>query len=124
MTATTTEPTADRWPAIERERRRDRLVRRLCIAAWSVTFGLVLVLGVIVAMSVAHAMRAAQVGVLPWTAVFDLAMPFILVLGVVFLLIATLCTVGVFLRMRTTTLGEIQLRLAALERMLAASGTD
>ncbi len=49
-------------------------------------------------------------------------MPFIMVLGVVALLIAVLSTVGIFLRMRTTTLSEIQLRLAALERMLAAKG--
>ena len=34
-------------------------------------------------------------------------------------LIATLATVAVFLRLRTASLSEIQLRLAALEEMLA-----
>jgi hypothetical protein len=37
-------------------------------------------------------------------------------------LIATLSTVGVFLRMRTTTLNEVQARLAALEQMLVSRG--
>jgi hypothetical protein len=36
------------------------------------------------------------------------------------LVVATLSTIGIFLRMRTATLSEIQLRLAALESMLAA----
>ena len=34
------------------------------------------------------------------------------------LLIGTLSTVGIFLRLRTASLGEVQLRLAALEEML------
>ena len=40
-------------------------------------------------------------------------------LGLVSVLIATLATVAVFLRLRTASLNEIQLRLAALEEMLA-----
>jgi hypothetical protein len=35
-------------------------------------------------------------------------------------LIATLSTIGIFLRLRTSSLAEIQLRLAALEAMLSS----
>jgi hypothetical protein len=42
------------------------------------------------------------------------------VLGILSLLIARLSTVSVFLRVRTASLPEIQLRLAALEDMLAS----
>jgi len=44
------------------------------------------------------------------------------VLWTLCLLIAALSTVGVFLRQRTASLAEIQLRLAALEDMLGARG--
>jgi hypothetical protein len=49
-------------------------------------------------------------------------MPFLGALWTVCLLVATLTTVGVFLRLRTSSLSEIQLRLSALEEMLAARG--
>lgn len=49
-------------------------------------------------------------------------MPLVWVLGTVSLLVATLSTVGVFLRFRTATLGEIRLRLTALEQMVSDQG--
>jgi hypothetical protein len=107
------------WAAIEGERRWDRFLRRVAVGAWSVTFVLLLVVGVTIGLSVAQAVKAVMVGIMPWTAVIGMALPFVIVVGVVALLIASLSTVGVFLRMRTTTLSEIQLRLAALEQMLA-----
>jgi hypothetical protein len=48
------------------------------------------------------------------------AMPGLIVLGLLSVLVATLSTIGVFLRLRTASLMEIQLRLAALEDMLGA----
>ncbi len=45
-------------------------------------------------------------------------MPLIAVTGVLSVLIATVSTVGIFLRLRTASLAEIQVRLAALEQML------
>ena len=116
-------PGAERiWAAIENEKRRDRFVRRVATVAWSVTFALLLLLGVFAGLSVGQMVRAAMAGQLPWMSVFGIALPFVVVCGVVSLLIATLSTVGVFLRMRTTTLNEVQARLAALERMLASRG--
>ena len=69
---------------------------------------------------VSHMMRLAAVGALPWGAVLGSAMPFLGVLWTLSLLVATLATVGVFLRLRTASLSEIQLRLAALEEMLSS----
>jgi fumarate reductase subunit C len=120
MTASGAPGAAQVWAAIENEKRRDRFIRRVATAAWSVTFALLLILGVFAGLSVSQMVRAAIAGQLPWMSAFGIALPFVVVCGVVSLLIATLSTVGVFLRMRTTTLNEVQARLAALEQMLAS----
>ena len=86
--------------------------------AWSLTFALVLLLGILVGMSAAQMLKAVLMGAVPWSAVVGAVMPF--VVGVVALLIAALSTVGIFLRMRTDTLQEVQARLAGLEDMLAS----
>jgi fumarate reductase subunit C len=122
MTAPTTPGAAQVWAAIENEKRRDRFIRRVATAAWSVTFALLLILGVFAGLSVGQMVRAAIAGQLPWMSAFGIALPFVVVCGAVSLLIATLSTVGVFLRMRTTTLNEVQARLAALEQMLVSRG--
>lgn len=120
MTTSADAGAANVWAAIEEEKQRDRFVRRVSATAWIVTFLLVVVVGAMVGATVVHVWKLVQVGAAPWSAVYDVAMPFLIVAGVVSLLVASLSTVGVFLRMRTTTLSEIQLRLATLERMLAA----
>ena len=97
--------TPDAWALIEREKQRDRLVKRLCVAAWGVTLGIAVV---------------AAAGSVPWMTVVGAAMPFIGMLWTLALLVAALSTVGVFLRMRAASLSEIQLRLAALEEMLTS----
>jgi hypothetical protein len=107
---------------MDREHRRDRFIRRVCIAAWSVTFVLVLLLGGVFAVGLAHMWRLVQVGGAGWLMVLGVAEPFIIVLGVISVLIATLATVGMFMRSRTASLVEIQYRLAALEQMLATRG--
>lgn len=108
------------WEAIENDKRRDRVVRKIAVIAWSITLALVLLLGALVGMQVAELAKGAMVGAVPWMAVFGVAMPFVIVLGILSVLIATLSTVGVFLRMRTASLAEIQLRLAALEGMITS----
>jgi hypothetical protein len=110
----------DAWALIEVEKRRDRLIRRVCIAAWAVTVGIVLLFAAFSAVQVAQFVGPAARGDLPWAIVFGSAMPFIVALWTLSLLVATLATVGVFLRFRTSSLTEIQLRLAALEDMLAS----
>ncbi|UCD24297.1 MAG: hypothetical protein JSW51_14960 [Gemmatimonadota bacterium] len=112
-------PTSERvWAVIEREKRRDRLVRRVSIIAWSVTGGAVLAFGGVTAVHVWRLVQFVNEGVAPWQVVVDRVMPFIAVIGVLGLLIAVLSTVGIFLRLRTASLSEIQLRLAGLEEMV------
>ena len=105
MTKQTVSASGKVWEAIENERRRDRLIRRVSITAWSITFFFVAILAVLVCMQVV-----------------DAAMPLVIVLGLLSVLVATLSTIGIFLRLRTASLTEIQLRLAALEDMLGAQG--
>ena len=105
---------------IENERRRDRFIRRVSIIAWSVTFVLVLLVASLVGVQVYEMSRAARVGAVPWSTVMGSAMPLIDVLWKLSLLVAGLSTVGIFLRLRTASLTEIQIRLAALESMLTS----
>lgn len=108
------------WAVIEREKRRDRLVRHVCVSAWAVTGGTVMIFGAATGLDVWRMVRLANEGLAPWNAVFGTAMPVVAVIGVLSLLVATLSTVGIFLRLRTASLSEIQLRLAALEEMVAS----
>jgi len=105
---------------IENERRRDRFIRRVSIIAWSVTFLLVLLVAALVGVQVTQMARLASVGAVPWSTVVGSAMPLLDVLWKLSLLVAGLSTIGIFLRLRTASLTEIQVRLAALEAMLAA----
>ena len=109
---------------IENERRRDRFIRRTSIVAWSVTFGLVLVIALMVGLQASMFLRSAMENEMPWAMVIASTMPLIDVLWKLSLLIATLSTVAIFLRLRTASLAEIQLRLAALEEMVASRGDD
>jgi len=108
------------WAMIDEEKRRDRFIRRVSIIAWSITFVIALLFTIAVGLQVAEMARRMAVGVVPRSFVIEAAMPLIVVLGFLSLLIATLSTVGIFLRLRTASLMEIQLRLAALEEMLAS----
>ena len=108
------------WEAIENEKRRDRFIKRVSVTAWTATFLFVAIMAVMVGFEVAQMARGAMVGALPWISVIGIAMPFVIVLGLLSVLIAALSTIGIFLRMRTASLAEIQLRLAALEDMIAA----
>ena len=110
------------WALIETERRRDRFVRRACVAAWSATFVLALLLAAMIAVPVVYQVRLARVGAVPWMAAVGAAMPLMGALWTLSLLVAGLSTVGVFLRQRSASLAEIQLRLAALEEMLGSRG--
>jgi len=114
-------PASERvWSLIEQEKRRDKLVRRVSVTAWSVTGGAVLVFGGVTAVEVWRMVQLASEDVAPWAVVFERAMPFVAVIGILSLLIAVLSTVGIFLRLRTASLSEIQMRLAGLEEMIAS----
>lgn len=112
------------WALVEEEKRRDRTLRRVSIAAWSGTFLAVAVFAVIVAMRVSLMWSLASVGALDRRAVYEAATPVVLVVGVLTLLVAVLATVGIFLRLRTASLAEIRLRLSAIEAVLAGQGDE
>jgi hypothetical protein len=107
------------WAAIERDKQRDRLVRRVCVGAWGVTLLTLLAYAVVVGIEVGHQIRLTLVGMVPLEVVLRAFIPLLLVVGALALLVATLSTVGIFLRLRTASLAQIQLRLAALEEILA-----
>ena len=107
---------------IENERRRDRFIRRTSVIAWSVTFGLVMAIAIMVGFNVSMFVSGALEGEVPWAIVIGSLMPLVDVLWKLSLLVATLSTVAIFLRLRTASLAEIQLRLAALEELIASGG--
>ena len=94
MTGTGTTGSNAAWALVEREKRRDRTLRRVSIAAWSVTFVLVLLLAVAVSLQVSQMLQLMGSGTVALTAVFWSAMPLISVLGILSVLIGTLSTVS------------------------------
>jgi hypothetical protein len=118
--STAISPSGTAWDIIEKEKQRDRVIRRVSKTAWAVTFVIVVAFAVVTGVSVAHMARLWAVGAISFSSVTGAAIPLLAVLGMLSVLIATLSTVGIFLRLRTASLMEIQLRLATLEEMLAA----
>lgn len=108
----------DVWKMIDADKRRDRFVRRVSIGAWSVTLVVLMVFAGIVGGQVADTMRRVDVGVAPSGAVWEALLPLVAVVGAISLIVAVLATVGIFLRLRTASLNEIQLRLATLEQLV------
>ena len=113
------------WAQIERDKRIDRRLRRISFTAWTFTVLMTLAFAVITGLQTARvSMQFSEVlpgefGVIFLAATMaDTVRPLVNVLGLLSTLIATLATIGIFMRMRTASLHEIQLRLAALETML------
>ena len=113
---------SDPMEMVARERRRDRVVRRVSVAAWVVTIVAVLIFAAIVVLRLIYVAQLVAVGAVQRHALWESLVPLVLVLGTLSLLVAVLATVAVFLRLRTASLLEIQLRLAALEGMVAEGG--
>ena len=119
-----TESVMDR---IDEEHRRDVFIRRVAKIAWGVTVVIVLILVALTTVqmvNMAPLLRFQAGGGPAIAAILGLAMPLVFVLGALSVLVATLCTIGMFLRMRTASLQEIQLRLAALEQILMRDEND
>jgi predicted transporter len=112
------------WQFVEREKRIDRFIWRVSIGAWVVTLLVVLLFAVMTGVQVLEMWQAARRENVPWSVVVAMAIPLFVVLGGLSVLIAILSTVAMFLRLRTSSLAEIQLRLASLEDMLASQPDD
>ncbi|MGD8322409.1 MAG: hypothetical protein PVJ02_18295 [Gemmatimonadota bacterium] len=125
-TADRLDPQEEIWAWIDEERRVDKKVRTFAYRAWVTTVGALVVYGVFVLIHLAIAimgivrMDGSTRQVL--FTIVDTLMPLVWVIGAVALIAAVLSTVGVFLRLRTASLTEIQQRLAALEAMLGKDG--
>lgn len=125
MTSPHSSATDRAWEAIEQDRKRDRLIQRVSVAAWSVTFVIVVMLVLVAALQVRTTVAfLGGLQGLGLMAAAGAAMPALIAIGALAVLIATLSTVGIFLRLRTASLQEIQLRLAALEEALTASAAE
>ena len=121
MTPMTSSASEQAWAMIDQEKRRERFLRRINAAAWTLTFVVVAVFGVISIWQLIELLHSPMFGggLLPTSSLLFAALyPLLVVLGVLSVLIATLSTIGIFLRLRTASLIEIQLRLAALEELL------
>jgi peptidoglycan biosynthesis protein MviN/MurJ (putative lipid II flippase) len=120
------DPQEEIWAWIDEERRVDKKVRTFAYRAWVTTVGALVVYGVFVLIELAIVIMGlvrndgSTREVL--FRIVDTLMPLVWVIGAVALIAAVLSTVGVFLRLRTASLTEIQQRLAALEAMLGKDG--
>ena len=110
----------DVWTKIEKEKSVDRLIRRVSKVAWTATGAALLIYSGMVVAEVVRAVEHVAAGTVSASVIGNLLLPLIMVVGSISLLIAILATVGVFFRLRTASLSEIQLRLAALEEMFVA----
>ena len=88
------------WSAIDREKRRDAVVRRTSIAAWAVTFVALLVFAAIMVQRFLMIQRRVAYGVAATFELYESMLPLVAVVGVLAVLIATLSTVGIFLRLQ------------------------
>ncbi len=122
MTIPNDAPPDAAWGAIARDQRMDRTLRRVCTLAWAVTGGALAMFAVVTALQVWHGLRLIAAGVAARDALVPVVMPFVYAVGGLALLVATLSTIGVLLRLRAASLAEIQLRLASLEGMLSRGG--
>ena len=108
------------WDMIDREKARDRMIRRVSRVAWGVTMGVLLVFLVFTIIDITHTLQLYKSGVVASQAIWRTLVPFAIILGSVSLIIAILATIGVFLRLRTTSLLEVQQRLANLEQLITS----
>ena len=108
------------WKAIDKEHRIDRMIKRISRVTWGLTF---LLLGAYLVYTIQNLqlmMQRYKAGVASYEMVTDSVTPFFITFGTIVLVVAILSTVGVFLRLRTASLLEIQQRLSHLENMFMA----
>ncbi len=119
----TSTPTGKVWEQIEQEKKRDRFLRRVCIGAWVATIAVMVLATLLTTVPLLSMFSGEQkLSEVPFAILAGALMPVVSMLWPLVLLIAALSTVGVFLRFRSASLAEIQLRLAALEEMLIRNG--
>ncbi|WP_323757767.1 hypothetical protein [Roseivirga sp.] len=108
------------WKMIDREKKKDVFVKRISKMGWTGTVVMLLFFLTITLIDLSRMVGLYGEGMVSRQSVINTVVPFAIVLGGLCLIIAILSTIGVFLRMRTTSLLEIQQRLANLEQMVVA----
>lgn len=123
--------TEDIWKNIEKEKRTDRWMKRICIGSW---FATILLLLAYVFLILNHYIYQSGGGgfstlvfffpyekwttpLLTYTLIFFGA-------GTITFSAAILSTIGIFVRMRTSSLRDIQLRLGTLENAILNTERD
>ena len=108
------------WEMIDREKKKDVFIKRVSKIGWIGTVVMLLFFLTITLIDLSRMVERYDKGVVSRESVINTVVPFAIVLGGLCLIIAILGTIGVFLRMRTTSLLEVQHRLANLEQMVVA----
>lgn len=106
------------WDLIEKEKKRDRIIKRISKTGWIVTLLVLFSFLVFTTIKFIYAYKMYASGLVLFQNVLNTLIPFLIILGSISLLVAILATIGMFLRLRTTNLLEIQQRLTNLERMI------
>ena len=112
------------WEQIENEKRRDAFIKKVSKIAWGVTIGILMVFLFFAVNDIARAVELYNKEVIAFATIFTTAKPFLVTLGSVGLIIAILSTIGIFLRLRTASLLEIQQRLTNIEQMVVSQNNN
>lgn len=107
------------WGLIEKENKRDRIIKRISKGGWFVTLLVLFLFLVFTVIEFLHTYEMYVSGFVAFQNVIDTLIPFLVILGIIALIVAILATIGMFLRLRTSNLLEIQQRLTNLEGMLS-----
>jgi|GEM_PF-1758838 len=108
----------DLWNQVEREKQKDKRVQRVSTIAWSVTGLSILFYGSIVLQQFLQYQRMVDSGRMPSGSEWAVLTPLVGVIGLVALFVAILATVGMFFRLRTSSLEELKVRLTSLEDLV------
>ena len=108
------------WEMIDREKKKDIFVNRVSKISWGVTLVALIAALVFFGIELSSTMGLYKRGVVAYADVLNIIFTMVKLVGIFGFIIAIISTVGVFLRLRTTSLLEIQQRLANLEQMVVA----
>lgn len=108
------------WDIIAREKRRDTMVKWVSRGAWVLVLAVLTVFLIFTIQDYIRVQELYKARVVARATVKETFIPFLVILGCLSLIIAVLATIGMFLRLRTTSMLEIQQRLANLEQMITS----
>lgn len=108
----------DLWKQVEMEKQKDKRVRRISTVAWTITGLAIAFYGTIVVHQFSQYQRMVANGIMPAGSEWAAFTPLVGVIGIVALFVAILATVGMFFRLRTSSLEELKVRLTALEDLV------